>query len=305
MPQHEHIPSTLVTGRPILPEGVKNVSYLGPRYLRERGGDFTDTTLSAKLAATGLNALLLLPEEISGISVENIGEEKRVALNEIEQLGTGREKSRTEVRFGQLHISDNRDASTAELVAAKFIHRLTAPRELHASRAINNRFGDQVTFQPIGFVKRADNRVGYLTRYEHSVTTLDNILWNPSSTEEQRLRAMAFAGMWLASLHNHGIVHGDAQAKNIAYDASQKPRYTDLEGATNLAHGTLDTRTKRLLDIHDLFNPTYMIATTPEEEVIFTDSYLDHQDKKPDKLTGEEINRHVIDTVASAQEQST
>lgn len=293
-----HESTTRIEGQPIQ-AGISYVEYLKSRYLRERQGDFTDTTLSAKIGATASDTLLLLPASISHMVVQSDTGNKQVSLTDIRELGVGREKNRSGVKFGQLHISDDDHAPISELVAVKYTHRLTAPRELHAANTINRRFGDQVTFAPVGFIKSPTGSSGYITKYDHKVTSLDNILWNPTATEQQREHAMGFAGLWMASLHNHDIIHGDAQAKNIAYDASRMPRYVDLEGASDMHYGTLDTTTKRLLDIRDLFNPTYMPETTPDEEAIFVDSYLSHQNKRPDKLSGEDI----IDTVRSAQEQ--
>lgn len=294
-------PTTLVKGDPIQPE-LSSAYYLGSKYLREPRGDFSDSRLSAKLGSIGVDTLLLLPPDISGVSVDAFSEEPSIRITEIPELSRGRRNSRAKVQFGQLHIADPTTGSIAELVAAKYINRHDATREMNAARAVNNRFGENLAFQPVGFVKSKNGKTGYLSRYEHGVTSLDNILWNPNATESQRFNAMGFAGIWLANLHNHGFIHGDAQAKNMAYDPTFQPRYIDLEGARDMSHGRLDTETKRLLDIADLFNPVFMPATTPEEDAIFVDAYLDHQTKAPGrkKLTGEDI----IDTIASVNEQS-
>lgn len=292
-----YVPTTRVEGTPIH-QGLDTVSYLGPRYLREPTGDFSDTRLSAKLGSLTSNALVLLPEDVSHISLDTLPDLPNIRLTEIPELGRGRQNSRTGVKFGQLHISNNTAAPIAELVAAKFIHRLTAPRELNAARALNHRFGQDLAFRPLGFVRHPDGRTGYLSRYEHDVTTLDNVLWNETASETQRCEAMGFAGLWLASLHNHGLIHGDAQAKNIAYDSSRQPRFVDLEGMHDISHGALDTQTTRLLDIANLFDPTYMLSTSPDEEITFVDSYLEHQDPQRIQLEGEDI----VDTIRSTQE---
>lgn len=296
------------TGQPIQRD-ISDVSYLGPRYLRQHrrrleGGarvyeddeNFVDTTLSSKLGSLSTGSLVLLPPDISGISIGGL-ENPQVTLREVAHLDAGRKHNRSGVKFGQLHISDDTANPVAELVAAKYIHRLTAPRELNAALSINHRFGEDVAFTPIGFIKGEDGKVGYLSRYEHSVITLDNTLWNKTATPAQREEAMGFAGLWLASLHNHGVIHGDAQAKNIARDSSNKPRYVDLEGAHDIHHGKLDSYTTRLLDIRDVFNPMYMKSTSPDEEAVFIDSYAEHQSAKR-KIDTEDI----LDTIRSAQE---
>ncbi len=290
-------PTTRVEGN--LLQELSFAMYLGPRYTRDRSGDFTDSTLSAKLGATALDTLLLLPQDVSGISLENPDAEMEIMLTEITELAMGRKNSRTKVKFGQLHISDETTHPIAELVAVKYTDRGLAARQMQAARAVNKRFGEDVALTPLGFTKSENGNTGYLTRYEHSITTLDNVLWNPSSTEEQRYQAMAFAGLWQSTLHNLGIIHGDSQAKNIAYDSTRSPRYVDLEGAEDIGYRGLDTTTKRLLDIGDLFDKRSMITpTTAEEESIYVDTYLDHQDNTTSKLNGNDI----IDTIRSVQE---
>lgn len=290
-------PSTLVEGSQIHPE-IRAVRYLNNlRYLRERHGDFSDTRLSAKLGATASDTLLLLPREISRVAVDITDEEPEISLIDIPQLAEGRKNSRAKVKFGQLHFANQSAGTMAELVAAKFVHRLTAPRELHAALAINQRFGAEVAFSPIGFIKSPSGKVGYLSRYEHSVQTLDNILWNDTATASQREDAMGFAGLWLASIHNHGILHGDPQAKNIAYDSTKLPRYPDLEGASEIGYGGLDPQTQKLIDMQKLFNPTFMPPTSADEEMAFVEAYTDQQNKSRYRLDEMDI----MDSIAIAQ----
>ena len=278
-------------------QSIDSSSYLGGRYLRKRTGDFCDTTLSAKLGSILVNHLALLQPHVSGIDVDTTSVDS-IALTAIPHLSDGRNNHSNDVEFGQLHRDSSEHPSTAELVATKYLHRLRVPREMHASLAINERFGEQLAFAPIGFVKRADASIGYITRYEHSVITLDNVLWHPESVREQRLNAMSRAGLWMAALHNHGIVHGDAQAKNIAFDSSNRPRYPDLERATDINHGLTDRETRRLLDITDLFNRTYMPRTSQEETVTFIDAYLENQSSKYGSISG----RDVADAIESVYE---
>lgn len=290
-----HYPTTRAKGHPI--QHVDSASYLGRRYLRERSGDFTDTTLSAKLGSLSTNHLALLPPSISSIDTD-IDAIDSIALTEIPGLEDGRSNHINEVRFGQLHLDNRGKPPIAELVATKYLHRLRVPSEMHASLAINKRFGDQLAFAPIGFIKRPAE-IGYLTRYEHSVITLDNVLWQPNSPQEKRLDAMARAGLWMSALHNHGVIHGDAQAKNIAFDSSNKPRYPDLEKASDINPGFFDKDTKRLLDVTDLFNRKYMPETSPDETEAFIESYLENQSNRYGSLDGADI----ADTIQSTKEQ--
>ncbi len=293
-----YTPSTRIDGAPIQ-SGLETMSYLGPRYLRERGGDFTDSRLASKLGAISTSHLLLLPEHISGISLEAADQPNMrphdIDLTVIPKLEAGRQNSRHEVQFGQLHIAGDSTHPIAELVATKYLNRVAAPRELHASLEVNRRFGDNMSFQPIGFVRQPNtDKIGYLTRYEHGVLTLDNILWNMESGTQLREEALGFAGLWLASLHNHKIIHGDAQAKNIAYDSSQKLRYIDLEGAQVYDADDPMSRIQRLTDVSDVFNTTYMPPTTPAENEAFIEAYLEQQTRNPHFVDGTDI-KEVID----------
>ena len=51
-------------------QSIDSSSYLGGRYLRKRTGDFSDTTLSAKLGSILVNHLALLQPHVSGIDVD-------------------------------------------------------------------------------------------------------------------------------------------------------------------------------------------------------------------------------------------
>jgi len=287
-----YTPSTRVQGDPIQ-TGLDTVSYLGPRYLRERTGDFTDSRLAQKLSSLAVGTLVLLPEHISGINVEGTSDPANslaIHLTEIPELAAGRENSRHEVKFGQLHMSGEEIIPITELVAAKYLHRVAAPRELHSSLEINRRFGEDVAFTPLGFVRHPEtNKIGYLSRYEHGVVTLDNVLWEESASPTLREEAMGFAGLWLASLHNHAIIHGDAQAKNIARDSSQRLRYPDLEGAHTFDPDDPMSRIKRLVDVSDVFNRVYMPETSRDENEAFIEGYLEHQHPNRHDIDAEDI----------------
>ena len=110
---------------------------------------------------------------------------------------------------------------------------------------------------------------------------------------------MGLAGLWLASLHNHGIKHGDAQAKNIAADSANNLRYPDLEGARMLSQEGDISKTQRLLDIGDLFHPQYMPPTSMDEEMLLVDTYLEQQESGANMLDGADI----MDAISSVQDQ--
>lgn len=288
-----HLHELAVDGEPI--QEVGSLSVLdGKKYVRNREGDFTDSRLKSKLASGAMNHLFLLPPEVSGIAEPTGGVD--IHLTEIPGLELGRKNRRSVVKFGQLYIDDGSSTPITELVAVKYVHPIPAIRETYASMAVNRRFGRRLTYDPLGFIKHPDGKVGYVTRYEHAVETLDNILWNPQSTPQQRDQAMARAGLWMAQLHNHGIRHGDAQAKNIALDSTQSPRYMDLEGAEVMRYGALE----RQLDISDLFDPESMKRDVSGDEIMhFTDAYFQAQETTQPTVEVEDI----VDTIAEIQKK--
>lgn len=296
-----HTPDSLIEG-PELRKPRSLITYIGGRYMRERSGDFSDSTLAGRLGVIGLDTLVLAPAEISGINISDLSDEAAVRFVAIPQLAAGRENSANFVEFGQLHISDDLRNPISELVAVKPLPRARAVREFKAAQAINSRFGDRVSFRQIGFMKDTNlnrDHIDHITRYEHDVVSLDNVLWDKQSTSAQREHAMGLAGLWLASLHNHGVAHGDAQAKNIAFDSSGKPRFIDLDGASDLNDQELSPHTKRLLDVSDLFNPVYLKNADTDEQLSFIESYLEHQTMRQ-KLDGGDIQ----EAISSARESS-
>lgn len=296
-PEHAH--ELAIHGTPV--QEVASISVLDrKKYVRERAGDFTDSRLKSKLGSAPVNELVLLPPEISGIKTPPNNIDSDIHITIIPGLELGRKNSRSVVNFAQLYIDSHRNKPITEIVAIKYVHSIPAIREMHASLVVNRRFGLPLAYDPLGFIKHPDGNLGYVTRYEHNVVSLDNILWNAHSTPPQLNQAMARSGFWMAELHNKGVIHGDAQAKNIALDSTGSPRYIDLEGAADMQHGPLDTATKRLLDISNLFDPDSIKREVSADEIIyFADQYTRAQDGSYPELSVEDI----MDTVSSMKER--
>ena len=172
--------------------------------------------------------------------------------------------------------------TTTELVAVKYIHPITASREFLAAKAVNERFGEHKVYTPLGFI-RAENtaggaqRVGVLSRYEHNVNTLDNYLWNPNTPAETRRAMYQVAGRAMAELHNHGFIHGDAQAKNFALDSRGTIRHLDTETYTDIRYSH-DTTIDRLSDVNNMFDrETLTLAPSLADIDAFVDGYLQTQ----------------------------
>lgn len=292
-----HHNDLVMHGRHIQP--VEEVSTLrGDKYLRTRSGDFTDSRLMAKLGSLAENHLVLLPPEVSSIDLK--GNKHRIKLKEKKGLEKGRQNSVHNVQFGQLVIESDAGHPITEQVAVKYMHPTRTVREFGASRELNNRFGKNLSFTPLGFIKDDEGKIGYISRYEHNVISLDNILWNPYATQEKRLGALAFAGAWMATLHDKDLLHHDAQAKNIAFSSMYNPRYPDLETMTDMNHGSLDSVTKRLLDVSYLFNrETNPYQSDLDEITTFVHAYGRVQGQK-DPL--DEID--MIDVIEDAQTKS-
>lgn len=206
---------------------VSSVSQFGYKYLRERGGDFYDSRLAAKLGSLAAGQLAVAPTDISRLSVE---EGAQATLLRVPELEKTRHESRTAVQFGQLVLEGLQREPQAELVAVKYTRPSLAGRELSATREVQKRLGVAFAYEPIGFIGREETKeVGYISRYRHEVGTLDRVFWNEEATDAQRLAAAGRAGAWLGMLHASGLAHGDAEAKNIAHDNADNPVYPDLE----------------------------------------------------------------------------
>jgi hypothetical protein len=220
------------------------------------------------------------------------------------QQGYTREASRNQVRFGQLVVNDPDSRERVELVAIKPLDTPgRAAREFGAMSVVNGlaaqgRMSPALT--PLGFFRNPeDGRVALMTRYEHSVLTLDNLFWDPNFTPTERISraALGHCAISLGELHSNGIAHTDAQIKNIAAD-NNGIRYVDLEGVQELAmaSGHVDAfAAKRLIEIdvrdcleslnghaadyiEESFVPIYRDIVTQPSSLVPAESVLDPQE---------------------------
>ena len=297
-------PNLIIDGDPIQPVGA--VDYLDTAYIphSETAAEhrFQHQALVDKLGSLATGDLVLLPPEISGIQATVDDQHIRShSLNHVPGLERGRQHSRTEVAFGQLHLAQPEAGTITELVAVKYVHPITASREFLAAKAVNERFGEHKTYTPLGFIRAEDTprgaqRVGVLTRYEHNVNTLDNYLWNPNTPAETRRAMYQVAGRAMAELHNHGFIHGDAQAKNFALDSRGAIRHLDTETYTDIRYSH-DATIGRLGDVSNMFDPqTLTIAPDIEDIGLFVDSYMDTQTDTYGKLEDFDIQDVISQT---------
>ncbi len=256
-------------------QDIQTVSVLSGRYDRIRDKDFTDTRLARKLGTIAQNELLVAQEYVSHVALDQ-GSDSVAELIHIPELGKSRHESRLAVAFGQLVIRQPHRERVSELVAVKYTSSSQAAREYAATNAVRKRIGDSYAYTPLGFVKRSGkphSSTGLLTRYRHEVLTLDGIFWNDMATQSQRLAATAHAALWLATLHEHDIAHGDAEPKNIALSSDEVPVYVDLETAHDLSDPQIFRPTLELDDISDFVRYQDQ-PLSPGELELFSDTYL-------------------------------
>lgn len=146
-----------------------------------------------------------------------------------------RQNSINQVRFGQLALHTQNSRENVELVAVKPLDNTARlVNEYGAMRYMNSldfNEGRPRAFQPVGFYRNSGSGINYLiSRYEHSVISFDNVLWDPeySPSEAEVCRVLGYCGVLLGGMHASGIMHGDAQIKNMAAD-NYGPRAVDLE----------------------------------------------------------------------------
>lgn len=168
--------------------------------------------------------------------------------------------SKHEVKFGQLSIQSVDRRQSVELVALKPLENpARVVNEFGAMQHVNSYDfveGRPRAFQALGFYR--DTALGQnflITKYEHSVISLDSLMWDPEydPSEIQIEAALGHCAVLLGDLHARGIMHGDAQIKNMASD-NYGPRVIDLEFAQRPRerNGLLDPMQARTFIEHDL-----------------------------------------------------
>lgn len=147
-------------------------------------------------------------------------------FNEISEHGLTREECGHELLFGQLLIRAADDAEQSVHVAVKPFNTPQAAAHEYAvaSRLSSGAEAGLTTFTPLGIYRLPDTKQwGLITKYDHSVRSLDTILWNPNLiTDEQKVsKALARSAISAVNLWERGWTHGDLQAKNVAWDITQ------------------------------------------------------------------------------------
>lgn len=202
------------------------------------GHDFVSRDLVRRLGRMPAGAAWLVQTQFAAVDAEGA----KAHINLIPELGNGRRESRTGVQFGQMVINSPSQKERAELVAVKPLSPYLAAREFGAMSVMNGlaRLRDDGrgrSFTPLGFYRSPEGRqIALISRYEHQVVTLDNLLWDETERPIPELRvraALSHTALALADAHSSGIILGDPQPKNIGTD-NMGYRYPDLEAAREL-----------------------------------------------------------------------
>ncbi|HYH75083.1 MAG TPA: hypothetical protein VD735_03930 [Candidatus Saccharimonadales bacterium] len=219
------------------------------------GNNFVSKDLVRRLGRMPSGAAWLVAEQFAAVDPEGA----TAHINFIPQLGNGRRESRTGVQFGQMVTNSPSQKERAELVAVKPVSPYAAAREFGAMSVMNGLArlrpdGRGRSFTPLGFYRSPEGgQVSLITRYEHQVVTLDNLLWDESEKPISELRvraALSHTALALADAHASGFIHGDPQPKNIGTD-NIGYRYPDLEAASEfeVQPGVVDPfRARRLIE---------------------------------------------------------
>lgn len=270
-------PDIVFPGKDI--QTVNSVSHLESRFDTPEGR----AELANTLSRLSINSLALA----KGVNIPTEGSPD-IYLTGVDQLAMGRERSQHGVQFGQLVIEGGDNSKTSELVAVKYQTPEKAAHEYLTAQYIDKQLGRSATFQTIGFVKHPNERhVGLVSRYDHSVVSLDNTLYDPESTPESVTAAAVIAAKYLATMHGDALqlVHGDAQPKNIAVDSQKNPFFVDLESTRNVRMNALGNvvpipQMNKFMDISDFVGVAHdgnSWKLSLDTADAFVETYMTHQ----------------------------
>ncbi len=243
---------------------------------------------------------------------------------DIPEHGLTREESGREVglSFGQLILNSDDDGQHSIYATLKpFDSDQDAAHEYAAAGYIaSGNIRGVNTFPPLGFYRFPDtDKIALITYYNHPVRSLDTILWNPDimggldqpGNMLIAAKAMGRAAVTLVRLHNNNMGHGDAQAKNMAWNVFNGPDVSfviDLETASQFSPDPEEGKQTAKGDLAQFIGSTYRVADpdTVNESLIghFTLPYSSGRGlDSPTKLSFEEI-QEIVDTESTQQQQN-
>lgn len=237
MTKHELSASPLETWTLSYPELSKFEAYSG-FVSRADNDDFVHAEVTEFCNKEG-QALLLSRDFADRLTDDDQYLIAAARFTAIDEWADGREDSVHGVEFGQLQLTRSDDTETTVDVAVKPYHtwRKGAANELAAMLKVSE-LTSVNSFEPLGIINNG-HKMAVLTRFEPSVVSLDNLNWRrsieePFSQTVDIVAALQKSALTLARLHQAGIIHGDAEIKNMAViveGAVHRIKLIDLESA--------------------------------------------------------------------------
>ena len=171
----------------------------------------------------------------------------RASFTPKDEFGLGRDIGKHPIEFGQMILNGPGVHELPELVAIKTLDSIEQLKhEWAISQYLNGVFEDQFALLPLGIHRNEDGNFSIITVYEHGIQTGDQTFWADYGTEPEALRpenirkTFAMGILGLGMFHGARVIHGDAEAKNLAFDRSG-PRAVDLEDAAIIPHADMDS----------------------------------------------------------------
>lgn len=226
-------------------EQMGNVAPLSSAEIPE---EFTagERGIARLLASVPLGSVALLDAEFTLPNVPPSAKPHRASFIDSAELGYGRDEARHQPKFGQMILNGVGLHERPILIAAKPFHggedehpNGLLHREWAASNYLNSLSDRELAYIPLGVWRTAEGVNHLLSLYEHDVKSYDNVFWADKSLVPEALRpanieyALIDCLRGLGYLHGAGLVHTDAEAKNMAADFSGI-RFIDLEGIQQL-----------------------------------------------------------------------
>lgn len=237
-------------------------------------------------------------------------------LVRVAEHGKTREESRHNVLFGQLLLKGEDEGEHSLHVAVKpFDNEEEAAYEYAVSSYIaDGGIPNCETYRPLGMMRTPKGSPAIITHYRHSVRSMDGIFWTDLIHEPLIVdKALGRAAMAMAHLHTAGWVHGDPEAKNMAWDVL-KPHdrsfLIDLEDAKAVDHLDTDEQdARKLKDLRMFIGSVFRLKEEDEElPADLSERIKQHfglvytGTRENSGIKGSAIDSDVINRIADSQE---
>lgn len=293
---------------------------------RAKDGSFTHSEIK-EFCDSEQDGILLERDLLERITDDRRAIIEKATFHEVSEWYEGRQDSAHQVNFGRLTLlsSAGREVVTDVAIKPFLIWRRGADNEAAAMIKMPQTTGIN-SFELLGMI-RIDGKVAVVSRFEEQVTSLDNLEWNLGIDTVFResisvVDALQKCALTLARIHQVGMVHNDAQIKNMAVvteaDGTCKVRLIDLENAKWRNTKDPIDRQKFLDDVHSdvsalvgsllkkgLWRDAGYSDKARAIQAVFTEPYLSflrHPGNK-DQVYDFELHNEVEDRVEDVLEQ--